>query len=117
MEGDRVRVLTARAVLVTLAAALLALGLGLVLLRIRHQHVAAGTRLTPLGALPGELLALRPQGWLSLGVIVLLLTPLARLAGMAVELWGQGQRRSAGAAVLVALLLVGALVQHVVLAG
>ena len=100
-QGELVRRLTARAVLAVMALGLAALGLGFVLLRLEHAHVAAGEALSPIGQVPGQALAMRPIGWLSLGVVALLFTPVVRMGGMLAEFLVRGERGPALAAGLV----------------
>ena len=49
-----------------------------------------------LGRIPGDLLALRPEGFLWLGLLATLSTPLLRVAASIVGFLGAGERRMAG---------------------
>jgi uncharacterized membrane protein len=49
-----------------------------------------------LGRLPGDLLALRPEGFLWLGLLATLATPLLRIAASVIGFLGAGERRMAG---------------------
>lgn len=106
-QGELVRRLTARAVLVVMGIGLAALAVGFVLLRIEHAHVAPGEALSPIARIPGQVVALKPLGWLSLGVVGLLLTPVVRVGGMLIEFLVRGQRGPAIAAGLVTAGLLG----------
>lgn len=103
MEGDRLARLTSRAVLGALVLALVAF----------LAAVAAGggtgpaAVTTPLGELAAGLRALRPAALATLGALLLLAAPVARLAGLGLELRARGEGRAALMA-LVALLLLGA---------
>lgn len=103
MEGDRLARLTSRAVLGALVVALGAFA----------AAVAAGGAVgpaavtTPLGELAAGLRALRPAALATLGALLLLVAPVARLAGLGLELRARGEGRSALMAVL-ALALLGA---------
>jgi hypothetical protein len=99
VEARIARVLSAGAVL---AVALL--GIGLVLMAAQGADPMAPTfPLFDPAVLIGDLLALRPQGFLWAGILVVIATPIVRLAGEALAF---GRRGEGG----LALVAVGALV-------
>lgn len=49
-----------------------------------------------LRALPADLLALRPEGFLWLGLLTTIATPLLRVVAATLGFWGAGERRLAG---------------------
>lgn len=106
MEGDRELKgsrLTTWVVGLNLAAALLCLAGGLVAARLQEAPLEAEA-LGP-SELPAGLAAGRGAAWLSLGVVLLFLTPLARLLGMLRTFARVGDRQAAGATVAVVLLM------------
>ncbi len=109
MEGDRLARLTSRAVL---AALVLALAAFVASAAVGGPTGGAATT-TPMGELALGVRALRPAPLATLGALLLLLAPVARLIGVGLELRARGERRAALMAV-VALLLLGAslLVPH-----
>ena len=58
-----------------------------------------------LGRIPGDLLALRPEGFLWLGLITMLATPLVRVAAAVIEFIAGGERRMAGLGTAVLVLI------------
>lgn len=107
MEDERIRRLTTRAVGAVLLAAGAALCVGVV------AGVAAGTEL-PRGVDPralrlGLLAAGDASSWTSLGVVLLILTPLVRVAGAAVGFANARAGRSLAASVVLLLFLLGSL--------
>ena len=102
MERDRPHKLTNPAVGVLLLLALLAMlaGIGLAF----RTPFPENARVVSLAALPGGLAALDPAAWVTLGGLLLLATPIARLLGMGVG-FARGQDRRALLAVVVVLLI------------
>ncbi len=109
MEGDRLARLTSRAVTGALALALAAfVGAALGFAGLLGSGGPAGpVATTHLGELGAGLRALRPAALATLGALLLLVAPVARLAGVGLELRARGERRAALMA-LVALVLLGA---------
>lgn len=62
------------------------------------------------GRIPGDILALRPEGFLWLGLLATLVTPLLRVAAAVVGFLGAGERRMAGLGVAVLLVIALAVV-------
>ena len=58
-----------------------------------------------LGRIPGDILALRPEGFLWLGLLATLSTPLLRVAASVVGFFGAGERRMAGLGVAVLIVI------------
>ena len=58
-----------------------------------------------LGRIPGDLLALRPEGFLWLGLLTTLSTPLLRVAASVVGFLGAGERRMAGLGTAVLIII------------
>jgi len=85
---------------------LLAIGVALLSLAGRSPLDATWPALE-LGRIPGDLLALRPEGFLWLGLLTTLSTPLLRVAAAVLGFLGAGERRMAGlgTAVLVVIAL------------
>jgi uncharacterized membrane protein len=92
-------------------AGVAALSVGVVLMLIEGVS-PTGPTYPPLdvAALPGDLLAFRPAGWLWLGLIVLLSTPIARVAAALVRFLADGEqamvRISAAILVVIAVAVV-----------
>jgi uncharacterized membrane protein len=63
-----------------------------------------------LGRIPGDLLALRPEGFLWLGLLATLSTPLLRVAASVVGFLGAGERRMAGLGTAVLIIIALAVV-------
>lgn len=103
MEGDRHARLTSRAVLGALLLAVAAF----VAAAAAGGATGPAAATTPLGELAAGLRALRPAPLATLGAILLLAAPVARLVGVGLELRARGERRAALMAVA-ALLLLGA---------
>jgi uncharacterized membrane protein len=72
------------------AVALLAIGVGLLLVA-GISPLAGGPPLDPAGLL-ADLLALDPAGFLWLGILVVIATPLSRVVGAAAGFIGRGER-------------------------
>ena len=89
-----------------LSVGLLAIGVVLMSLAGRSPLDATWPALD-LGRIPGDLLALRPEGFLWLGLLATLSTPLLRVAASVVGFLGLGERRMAGlgSAVLIIIAL------------
>lgn len=87
------------------AIALLAIGFGLML--VRGIDPLSGGPPFDVGALPGDLLNLRPTGFIALGLIVTLATPASRVFASLVGYGRRGDRRMAfvAAAILFVILL------------
>jgi uncharacterized membrane protein len=103
VEGSIALVLRAGTLL---SVGLLAIGVALLSLAGRSPLDATWPPLD-LGRIPGDLLALRPEGFLWLGLLATLSTPLLRVAASVVGFLGAGERRMAGlgTAVLVVIAL------------
>lgn len=105
MEGDRLARLTSRAVLTALVLALTAFAVA------AAGHGAGGALATaPLGELAAGLRALRPAAFATLGALLLLVAPVARLVGVCLELRARGERRAALMALVALALLAASLV-------
>jgi uncharacterized membrane protein len=92
-----------------LSVALLAIGVALMALAGRSPLDAAWPGLD-LGNIPGDLVALRPEGFLWLGLLVTLSTPLLRVAAAVVGFLGAGERRMAGLGIAVLVVIALAVV-------
>jgi len=92
VEGWIARVLRAGTLL---SVGLLAIGVALMSLAGWSPLDATWPALD-LGRIPGDLLALRPEGFLWLGLLTTLSTPLLRVAASVVGFLGAGERRMAG---------------------
>jgi uncharacterized membrane protein len=92
--------------------ALLAAGIALMAVQGVDPLASSGTAFTP-EAIPGDLLALRPAGFLWAGLLIVMALPVTRVAVAAVAFLGGGERRMAAiaVAVLVVLAISVALVQ------
>lgn len=103
VEGWIARVLRAGTLL---SVGLLAIGVALMSLAGWSPLDATWPALD-LGRIPGGLLALRPEGFLWLGLLTTLSTPLLRVAASVVGFLGAGERRMAGlgSAVLIIIAL------------
>lgn len=95
------------------SVALLATGVALMSVTGRSPLDATWPGLD-LGRIPGDLLALRPEGFLWLGLLATLSTPLLRVAASVVGFLGAGERRMAGlgTAVLVVIALAVVIAQR-----
>jgi uncharacterized membrane protein len=96
-----------------LSVGLLAIGVVLMTLAGRSPLDATWPTLDP-GRIPGDLLALRPEGFLWLGLLATLSTPLLRVAAAVIGFLRAGERRMAGlgSAVLVVIVLAVVVSQH-----
>lgn len=83
---------------------LLAIGVGLMALAGRSPLDASWPALD-FGRLPADLVALRPEGFLWLGLIATLSTPLLRVAAAVIGFLGAGERRMAGLGIAVLLVI------------
>jgi uncharacterized membrane protein len=84
------------------------LAIGVALMGVTGRSPLDGTwPALDLGRIPGDLLALRPEGFLWLGLLATLATPLVRVVAAVVGFLEAGERRMAGlgAAVLVVVAL------------
>jgi uncharacterized membrane protein len=92
---------------------LLAIGVALMAVTGRSPLDGAWPALD-LGRIPGDLLALRPEGFIWLGLLTTLSTPLLRVAASIVGFLGAGERRMAGlgTAVLIVIALAVIVAQH-----
>ena len=88
---------------------LLAIGVALLSLAGRSPLDATWPALE-LGRIPGDLLALRPEGFLWLGLLATLSTPLLRVAASIVGFLGAGERRMAGLGIAVLIVIALAVV-------
>lgn len=108
LGAERARALTTLGVALCLlsAGAAMAIGLGALLLRGDAAGLAA-VEVVPLSRMPSALASAEPYAWLSLGVLLLLLTPVVRVTGL--SLWCALTKRrlalGAGLGVLAFLLL------------
>jgi uncharacterized membrane protein len=92
VEGWIARILRAGTLL---SVGLLAIGVALIAAAGRSPLDATWPALD-LGRLPGDLVALRPEGFLWLGLLATLSTPLLRVAASIIGFLGVGERRMAG---------------------
>ena len=103
----RLNSVISRVLIVGLLAAVVLLVVGAILTIVRPG--AAVVHSTSVGTIPGELGALQPGGFLQLGLLVLLLTPFARVVALGIAF---GRRRqwpfTAISVVVAALLILGA---------
>jgi uncharacterized membrane protein len=106
VEGSIARVLRAGTLL---SVGLLAIGVALMSLTDRSPLDATWPALD-LGRIPGDLLALRPEGFLWLGLLATLSTPLLRVAASVVGFLGAGERRMAGLGTAVLIIIALAVV-------
>ena len=88
---------------------LLAIGVALLSLAGRSPLDATWPALE-LGRIPGDLLALRPEGFLWLGLLTTLSTPLLRVAAAVLGFLGAGERRMAGLGTVVLVVIALAVV-------
>jgi uncharacterized membrane protein len=88
---------------------LLAIGVAIMPLAGRSPLDASWPGLNP-GRLASDLLALRPEGFLWLGLLVTLATPLLRVGASVVGFLGAGERRMAGLGIAVLLVIAVAVV-------
>jgi uncharacterized membrane protein len=88
---------------------LLAIGVVLLSLAGRWPLDATWPELD-IGRIPGDLLALRPEGFLWLGLLATLSTPLLRVAASVVGFLGAGERRMAGLGTAVLIIIALAVV-------
>ncbi len=86
------------------AVGLLAIGVGLLLLAGRSPTDPSWPALDP-GRLPADLLALRPEGFLWLGLVATLATPLLRVAASVLGFRANGELRMAALGVAVLLVI------------
>ncbi len=108
MESPRARRLTTILVAICLGAGILALLVGVILSLSRPVDEWAPI-LAHAQVVPG-LLAGDPRGWLSLGALLLILTPTARLVGMLLTFAAEANRKATGSALVVIGILLSALV-------
>ena len=101
VEGWIARVLRAGTLL---SVGLLAIGVALMSLAGWSPLDATWPALD-LGRIPGDLLALRPEGFLWLGLLTTLSTPLLRVAASVVGFLGAGERRMAGLGTAVLIII------------
>jgi uncharacterized membrane protein len=106
VEGWIARVLRAGTLL---SVGLLAVGVVLMTLAGRSPLDKAWLPLD-LGRISGDLLALRPEGFLWLGLLTTLSTPLLRVAASVVGFLGAGERRMAGLGTAVLIIIALAVV-------
>ena len=106
VEGWIARVLRAGTLL---SVGLLAIGVALMSLAGWSPLDATWPALD-LGRIPGDLLALRPEGFLWLGLLTTLSTPLLRVAASVVGFLGAGERRMAGLGTAVLIIIALAVV-------
>jgi uncharacterized membrane protein len=92
-----------------LSVGLLAIGVALMSLAGRSP-LDATWRALDLGRIPEDLLALRPEGFLWLGLLATLSTPLLRVAASVVGFLGAGERRMAGLGTAVLIVIAIAVV-------
>jgi uncharacterized membrane protein len=92
-----------------LSVGLLAIGVALMSLAGRSPLDATWPALD-LGRIPGDLLALRPEGFLWLGLLATLSTPLLRVGASVVGFLGAGERRMAGLGTTVLIIIALAVV-------
>jgi uncharacterized membrane protein len=96
------------------AGTLLSVGLlavGVVLMTLAGRSPLDKTWLPlDLGRISGDLLALRPEGFLWLGLLTTLSTPLLRVAASVVGFLGAGERRMAGLGTAVLIIIALAVV-------
>lgn len=92
---------------------LLAIGVALMAVAGRSPLDATWPALD-IGRIPGDLLALRPEGFLWLGLLATLSTPLLRVAAAIVGFISAGERRMAllGTAVLIVIALAVLIAQY-----
>jgi uncharacterized membrane protein len=88
---------------------LLAIGVALMIVAGRSPLDGSWPALD-LGRIPGDLLALRPEGFLWLGLLTTLATPLVRVAAAVIEFIDGGERRMAALGITVLFLLALAVV-------
>ena len=88
---------------------LLAIGVALLSLAGRSPLDATWPALE-LGRIPGDLLALRPEGFLWLGLLTTLSTPLLLVAAAVLGFLGAGERRMAGLGTVVLVVIALAVV-------
>ena len=106
VEGWIARVLRAGTLL---SVGLLAVGVVLMTLAGRSPLDATWPALD-LRRIPADLLALRPEGFLWLGLLTTLSTPLLRVAASVVGFLGAGERRMAGLGTAVLIIIALAVV-------
>ena len=87
-----------------LSVALLAIGVALLAVAGRSPLEAAWPGLDP-ERVPDDLLALRPEGFLWLGLLATLATPLLRVAAAVIGFFGAGERQMAGLGISVLVVI------------
>jgi uncharacterized membrane protein len=92
-----------------LSIGLLAIGVALMTLAGRSPLDKTWLPLD-LGRIPADVLALRPEGFLWLGLLATLSTPLLRVAASIVGFLGAGERRMAGLGIAVLIVIALAVV-------
>lgn len=97
VEGWIARVLRAGTLV---SVGLLAIGVAVMSLAGQSPLDATWPELD-LGRIPGDLLAFRPEGFLWLGLLTTLSTPLLRVVASVVGFLGAGERRMAGLGIAV----------------
>lgn len=98
-RNDRVRRLTTQAVTVALG-----LGLACFVVGLGRGLPAGGVVVRP-GALAGSLARLEPAALVSVGVLLLLLAPLARVVGLVVGFWYERDRAALAASLAMLVML------------
>ena len=87
------------------------IAVGAVLLLAGGGSPIGGGPSLDLASLPADLLALRPAGFLWLGILGVIATPALRVARALLGFWRRGERRMVGVSVLVlAVIAVGVIV-------
>jgi uncharacterized membrane protein len=117
--GRRTKALEPALARVLQAGTYLSIGLvaiGSVLLIAGGGSPLAGGPPLSLSTLPGDVVALRPSGFLWLGILGIVLTPALRVATALLGFWRRGERAMAAVAVLI-LAVVAAGVVSGLLAG
>lgn len=119
MNADRFRALVGGVLIVGVSISALLVGFGLatsLLVGWEGSLVGAapgGDSVTAFEAMGTDLAALRPIGFAQLGLVVLILTPVARVAASVAAFALEGDRLSAGiTAVVLIVLLASILVLH-----
>jgi uncharacterized membrane protein len=100
-------------IVVTYIAAAL-LGVGVLLMLAGGISPLSGGPALDIGSIVADIVALRPQGFLWLGLVAVIATPITRVLAAAVGFWSAGDRAMVGIAVaivaVIALSIAAALV-------